>query len=222
MTSASEEEVVGWSLGFAEDVDLPGWVYLPQGLTDEEQDLFVLEVTRLLHELMRETAPQQPPPADEQLHHLLRAGLAARAESESAVLYQVWPVAGPAAVFCDVNFVRTADLPDWTQMPGVLHPAEARHIGPGLQYSSRRVIEDEDGDPLDVSAVHFVFTDDEQGVMLGLHESSSALISQALIGFGLFKNALTFSRKDGSTFTSKAPAGMIADTEWPADKDGMS
>ncbi len=222
MSWESEEVLDGWSLRFAEDIDLPGWVPLPKRLTGEEEDLFANEVTRLLQELMGETRPEGPPPSDEQLQSLVRAGLAARAASDSSVMYQVWPVAGPFFVLCHVNFVRTADLPDWTQLPGTVYPAEARHIGPGLQYSNRREVEDEDGDPLEVSAVHFVFADDDYGVMLGLEESSSALISQALVGFGLFKNALAVSRADGSLLTSQPPTGLAQDAEWPGQEDGRS
>lgn len=222
MTATSDDILDGWSLDFAEDVDLPGWVPLPTRLSAEEEDLFVSEVTRLLGELMSETQPDGPPPFEGQLQALVREGLATRAGSDSSFVYQVWPVAGPYYVLCHVNFVRSVDLPDWADLPGTLHHADARHIGPGLQYSARRVVQDAAGDPLDVSAVHLVFADDDFGVMVSLHEASSALISQALEGFGLFKNALTLSRGDGSTFTSKPPVGMIADEEWSADDDGKS
>lgn len=222
MTAASEETLDGWSLDFAEDVDLPGWVPLPTGLSAEEEELFVSEVARLLQDLIGETRDDRPPPLEGQLQALVREGLAARAISDSALMYQVWPVAGPYYVLCHVNLVRPADLPDWAELPGTVYPAEARHIGPGLQYSARRVVEGEDGESLEVSAVHLVFADDEYGVMLGLHEASSALMSQALVGFGLFKNALVLSRGDGNTFSSKPPAGIIADEEWAPDHDGKS
>lgn len=222
MSIETEETLTGWTLDFAEDIDLPGWVPLPQGLTAAEEDEYASGVAGHLQELITETRPELSPPSVEQLQSLVRDGLAARASSDSAMVYQVWPVGGPYFVFCHVNFARAADLPDWSDLPGTVHAAEARHIGPGLQYSNRRQIEDEHGDPLDVSAIHLIFADGDYAVMVGLEEASSALITQSLVGLGLYKNALIVSRGDGSTFTSEPPSAVIADSEWPIDEDGES
>ena len=219
MTPDSDELLTGWTFGFAEDIDLPGWVPLPSALTADEEELFVSEVSSQLQTLMAETRPGAPPPSEDELARLVHAGLAARAASESALMYQVWPVAGPAFLLCHVNLIRTSDLPDWAELPGTVFPAEARYIGPGLQYSARRVIDDNDGKPVEVSAIHLVFGDDDFGVMIGLDESASALISQALEGLSFFTNALVLTRGDGTTFTSIAPSRTVADDEWFASED---
>ncbi|QYJ05590.1 hypothetical protein KUV85_07910 [Nocardioides panacisoli] len=207
-----------WSLDFAEDVDLPGWVFLPVGLEEEDRELWLTEVSTALSDLVGSRSIDGVPMTTAEARSVLESGLAARAESESYVLYQVWPVTAPATVLCHVNPVRSEDLPDWSQLEGRIHAAEARYIGPGLQYSTRRTVESDEG-PVEVNSVHFVFDDGEAALMLNLEESVSALISQALVGFSLLKNALVMTRDDGSRFTSTTPAVLLEDEYWPDDQD---
>lgn len=223
MTTAIGDDLAGWSIGVAEEVDIPGWLYLPADLSTEEQDTWLDEAGTALVDLIQATAPQLdlPPTIAGQVREVLQAGLSARAESTCELMYQVWPVAGPAAVLCEVNATRTEELPDWKQMPGRVHDAVARHIGPGLQYSTRRVVDEGDG-PEDLSAVHFVFADASYAFLLSLQEGPSPLIAQALTPLAIFKDALAVVREDGELFSSTPVVEVIEDSAWPVDEEEVS
>lgn len=206
-----------WSFELAEDIDIPGWVFLPEGLTLPDQQMWLTEVTKALCDLIRSEQLDDSTGLEGEVRSVLEAGLAERARSKSSVMYQVWPAAAAAATMCHVNIAASADLPDWNEMDGRVHTAEARYMGPGLQYSTRRQVETDDG-PLDVNSVHFIFDDGSVAVMLHLEESLPALISQSLIPFTIFKDALRMVGDDGTEFTAVEPTGVIVDDTWPVKR----
>ncbi len=199
-------------------MDLPGWVHLPNDLGPADRGKLVDEVVGLLKDLIGDDLPDGTPISEAEIRAVLEAGLDARAESESYALYLVWPVMGPAAVMCHVNRVRTEDLPDWSTLDGRLYAARARHIGPGLQYSTRRTVDTDEG-PVELSSVHFVFGDERDGIMINLEESYSSLIAQALVGLSVYMNALAATREDGSRFTSTAPPALIPNEDKPSNSE---
>lgn len=206
--------VEGWSLELAEDVDLPGWVHLPGGMSGQDEQRWLTEVSGILMEIV------DPPPSGtsgHSVHDILQAGLDARATSPSYLMYLVWPVASAAAVMCHVNLVASKNLPDWPTLDGTLHAADARYVGPGLQFSTRRAVESADG-PVELNSVHFAFDDGEIGLMLTLEESVSPLVSRALVGFVFLKDALRLIRDDGSVFASVPPAALVEDSTWRPDE----
>lgn len=212
--------VDAWSFELAEDVDIPGWVFVPEGLTLQEHELWLREVTTALCEFIRSGEPEYSGALESEVRSVLEAGLAARARSSSYAMYQVWPVAAPAATMCHVNLAESADIP-WDQMDGTRHEAHARYIGPGVQYSTRREVDSDDG-PIELTSVHFIFDDGDVALILHLEESLPLLISQSLVRFTVFKDAIRLDRGDGTDFASVLPPGTIADDSWPSDDDGES
>lgn len=214
--------VDGWSLGFGEDVDLPGWLFLPEGLTPSEQDLWVDSAAELLWDVIGSGPATEARGSEAMLRSILADGLAARSASASYATYLVWPVLAPAAVMCHIDFAASDDLPNWKELEGVVHAADARYLGPGLQYSTRRQVAAQDG-LLDLSSVHFVFDDGDVALMLTLEESISTLISHAVVGFTRLKDALQVVKGDGTAFTSRVVPEYVRDEQWVlSDNDGTS
>lgn len=203
----------GWSLGFGEDVDLPGWLFLPEGLSSDEQDLWLDSATELLWDVIGSGSATDARGTEAMIRSVLADGLAARSTSASYAMYLVWPVLAPAAVMCHIDFAATDDLPNWKNLDGVVHAADARYLGPGLQYSTRRQV-DGPGGPIDLSSVHFVFDDGQVALMLTLEESISTLISHAVVGFTRMKDALQVVKSDGAAFTATAVPEYIRDEQW--------
>lgn len=201
--------VDGWSLDLVDDIDLPGWVFLPEDLSARDQDLWLTEATALLWGLIQRSLQQNDEANEEMVRTVLRQGLDARSASGSYAMYQVWPRAVPAAVMCHLNVAASQDLPDWRSLDGVLHPAEARYLGPGLQYSTRRRVEG-----VDLVSTNFVFDDGDVALMLTLEESLPPLITPALVGLTVLKDALQLARADGSVFTAAAPVVVAKDDSW--------
>ena len=198
------------------DVDIPGWVFIPEDLSLAEQELWLTEVTTALCDYIRAAEPQQSGALESEVRSVLEAGLVARARSDSYLMYQVWPVAAPAATMCHVNLAASEDIP-WSQMEGTFHEAHAQYVGPGTQFSRHDVIESEYGS-LEVVAVHFIFDDGDTALMMHLEESLSSLISPSLVRFAVFKDSVRVVRGDGRYFASRPRPGVVADEVWP-DED---
>lgn len=211
-----------WQLDLVEDIDLAGWVWLPDAFEAGEREAWVDEVVPVLQDHIGAQQVDGTPNAVGDIRGLLNAALDARAESDSYAMYQVWPVHAPAAVMCHVNRVRTEDLPDLDSLEGRrMHRTDGRYIGPGVQVSSRFTADTDDG-PMDLAAVYFVFADQEDAVVVHLDPSLPEFIAQSLVGVGIFTNALEVTRGDGTTFSSLVPSGLIADDEWDTDSAGVS
>ncbi len=211
----------GWSLGFGEDVDLPGWLFLPEGLASDEQELWLDSATELLWGVIGSGPATEARGTEAMVRSVLAEGLAARATSASHAMYQVWPVLAPAAVMCHVDFAASDDLPNWKEFDGVIHAADARYLGRGLQYSMRRQVDGAEV-PIDLSSVHFVFDDGEVALMLTLEESISTLISHAVVGFTRLKDALQVVKTDGTPFTSTVVPDYVREEQWVLSDDGVS
>lgn len=209
--------VDGWSLDLVEDIDIPGWVFVPEGLGRPEQEVWLGEAGQLLTEIIGSENSGDPVATAREVRTVLESGLAARADSGSYVIYQVWPVVAPAAVICHVNVVSSNDLPDWSELDGAMHAAEARYIGPGLQFSTRRSVDGPEG-PVELNSVHLVFDGGDVALMLTLEESLAPLVSRALTGLTVLKDALQLTRADGTKFVSNAPVGIATDEPWPFDE----
>lgn len=219
MSTDVAQTAEGWSLDMVEDVDLPGWVLLPYGAAEDLRGPWATEVAAAVR-----TLPPLPElsSSEEDISALLRAGLEIRDESSSALLYLVFPAAAAVATLCSVDFIRTSDLPQLASTDGRSFPAEARHIGPGLQWSTRRTIADDDGTEVEISSVHLVFCDEEHGIMISLGEAASLTVSQTLTGMAVLKNAIEVTRPDGTTLRSTASSVLLEESVWTADEKGVS
>lgn len=204
--------VDGWTLDLVEDIDLPGWIFLPEGLSPREQEQWLAEATTLLWGIIGPSLRADDEMNEAMVRSVFRQGLDARFASGSYAMYQVWPRAVPAAVMCHVNVVASQDLPDWRTLDGVLHLADARYLGSGLQYSTRRRVEGVDN--VDLVSANFIFDDGDVALMLTLEESLPPLITPALVGLTILKDALKLTRADGSAFTAVAPAAVVKDESW--------
>lgn len=202
-----------WRLSFAEEFDAPGWLQLPRGLAPKDHGQWIATALSWLSALMHEAGSPMDEPAVPEFRRILRAGLEERARSRSFVIYLVFPVATPAAVLCHLNVMASEALPPWSALDGVVHSAEAPHIGPGVQFSSgHRVYAG--GRPTELCAVHFAFDDGEVALLMSLEESVPVLISRALPGFVQLKDALRMERRDGGRFTSVPPEGVLEEAPW--------
>ena len=219
--SDAEDPTSQWEVQLAEDVDLPGWVWLPDELAPEERSAYVDEVVPALQDLIGTHQADGTPNTEVDIRAILEAGLDARAKSNSYAMYQVWPVRAPAAVMCHLNRAATEDLPEWDDIDGRRFAAKARYIGPGLQISSRFTADTDQG-PAELATVYFVFADGHDSVVVHLEPSVPQLVAHTMMGMGLYLNALNVTKADGSTFTSVASDATVADDDWLSDADGVS
>lgn len=208
--------VEGWSLELVDDVDLPGWVFLPEDLSPGDREVWLSEAANVLSDAIGNSYSEDLAVVQSDVRSMLEIGLAERAGSGSYLMYQVWPLLAPATVLCHVNVVASEDLPDWNSLDGVVHSADARYIGPGLQFSTRREIDGPEG-TVELNSVHLAYDGGDVALLLTLEESLAPLVSRALVGFTLLKDALQLRKGDGTLFASAAPAGLVADEQWPTE-----
>jgi hypothetical protein len=205
-----------------EEVDLPGWVWLPEDMEPAQRDSWVEEVVPAVIELIGNPEPDGGSTTSVDVRAVLESGLEARAESPSYMMYLVFPVHAPAAVMCHVNLVQTQDLPDWDDFSGRMHPAQARYLGPGVQITTEVTAETDQG-PAELTTLVYIFADAEAGIVVTFEPAFPQLIAQAMVGAGLLINALAVSRPDGTAFeAAPSTAPVIAGDEWPSGSQGVS
>ena len=212
----------GWSLDLAEDIDLPGWVWLPEDMDADQRRDWLDEVTPMVLELVSAPEGVGEPVSEAEIRGLIESGLDSRADAESYAMYMVWPVRAPAAVMCHVNLARIEDLPAWGDIQGRMHGVEARNLGPGVQITTEVTVDSDDG-PEELVTVVYVFADDEASILVNLEPSLPQLVGPAMVGVGMFVNAVAVSRPDGSAFRAQpSTAPIITGDEWPSDEEGVS
>lgn len=214
--SASE-----WSLDLVEDIDLPGWMWLPEDMDAAQRRDWVDEVTPTVLDLVSGSGDGQEPVPEAEVRALIDSALDSRADSESYAMYLVWPVRAPAAVMCHVNLARTEDLPDWGDIEGRMYGVEARNLGPGVQITTDISVEGEDG-PEELVTVIYVFAEDEAAIVINLEPSLPQLVGPAMLGAGIFMNALAASRPGGTAFRAQPTTAPIVADEWASDAEGES
>ncbi len=208
-----------WTLGLVdEDFELPGWLFLPEGLEADEQRQWV---STALGELAGTTGLDARPLDVTGARELLESARAERAASDSHAMFQVWPSFRGETVTCHLNILASGGLPEWTEPSddAVVHPADATHIGPGLQCTTRRVVELQDGRQVELTGVHFLFDNGDVTLLLSLDEAATPLIARALPAFVMLTQNLRMERKaDGAPFEAVPPQGLVADGPWPFEE----
>ena len=115
----SEAEAASWQLDLVEDIDLPGWVWLPEDMEPTSARGWVEEIVPAVVELVGDGQTGRAPGIAGRRPRGARVGARrSRCSHPSYMMYMVFPVHAPAAVMCHVNLVRTADLPAWDELAG--------------------------------------------------------------------------------------------------------
>jgi hypothetical protein len=207
-----------WTLELVEDdIDLSGWLFLPQGMTPDERDVWIATAAS---EVVGNDDMEGAPITAEGARDVLEAGLAERAAVSSQAMFQIWPSLWGVVAMCHINIVQSRELPAWEEVEdAVLHRTEAEHLGPGLQCTTRRAIEVEKDLHVELIGVHVVFDDGEVAVVLSLSESVSPLITRALPTFvRVMENLRLVRTSDGTSFASIPPEGLTAETPFPFEE----
>lgn len=203
-----------WALDISDDLEVPGWLYLPSGPSSAESSEWMAQAVEMLSPIIGAERWDGKPASEADVRELLAAGLDARALSDAVAMFQVWPVLMPVSVTCVVNILDSSALPDWGETDAVIHRAESPHVGPGLQCSTTRTVSAE-ADEFELMSVHFVFDNGEVALMLSLEESFPVLVTRALPGFVLLKDVIRMARcSDGKPFASVEPLGILDDSPW--------
>ena len=202
-----------WSLEVVEpDIDLRGWLFVPEGMDAAEQARWVAAAAS---EVIGASDLEGRPLSAEAAREILEAGLARRAATESHAVYQVWPPLRGLTAICHISVLTGAGSPVLSE-PGqdaIVHPAEAEHIGPGLQRSTRRTVHlDEDLD-IELASVQFVFDDGHTTLVVGLEETVAPLVTHALPVLVQLVQNLRLTTDHGQ-FAAVAPQGVIDEAPW--------
>lgn len=196
-----------------EELELPGWRFLPTDLNEADQLQWLAESVADL---------EGSPGWDEEVvtadgaRELLLEALEQRAGSESLAMLQVWPPLAGQTAMCHVNIVASEAMPSWTDMEdAVVHPADSPYLGPGVEVITNRKVTLEGVDDVDVTGVHLIFDNGEITVMLSLDETLTALISITLPALvALMQNLRVLNTADGTTFQAIAPPGLLVEAPW--------
>ena len=211
-----------WQLDLAEDIDLPGWVWLPQDLETDMRSAWVAEVAPVVLDLIGAHRPDGAVTTEAMVRDLLEDGLDARADSASYMMYMTFPVRAPAAVMCHVNLAEATELPDWDDLEGRMQPVDARHIGPGMQITTEFTADTDHG-RAQLASVAWIFADAEAGLIVNLEPALPELIAHAMVGAGMLMNALSVTRPDGRDFhAAPSTAPLLVADEWAAFSEGES
>lgn len=203
-----------WTVELVDDLEAPGWLPVPEGLTPSERDQWVADTSGMLEELVGTPRWDGETTTLADIRELLQMALDERDKSDAYALFQVWPVMSAAAVTCHLYVVESDSVPDLTKWDGVLHAAHAEHIGPGVQLSARKEL-NFDGGSVVVDSVNFVFSDGEALLLVGVDECIPQLAAQVVGGLTALKDILRMVREDGKVFESVLPPGAPVDESWP-------
>lgn len=201
-----------WALDLVEDIEAPGWLFIPGDLGDQQRREWISAV---LPELVgKEGWNGDPIEADDALD-VLTSALAERDQSDSIAMFQVWPPLGGDTATCHIGVFPTAEMPDWLDSDAVVHRFDAPHIGPGIQCSTKRVVSIEDGPDIDLSGVHFIFKSEEVTLVVGLDHTHELLTVNAIRGTLALLGQLRLIRSsDGQKFQSVAFEGVLEESPW--------
>ncbi|QOR71293.1 hypothetical protein IM660_03030 [Ruania alkalisoli] len=207
-----------WFLDVVDDLQIPGWFYVPGNMSSSEQREWLAACLEALPTAIgtrgydgNEIGPDDVLPS-------LREALEIRSTSPSHGIFQVWPTRGPGSVFCHVTILDTAVAPRWSELDAVCHSIDAPHIGPGLQCSIEGVVE-RDGTRMDTASVHLVFDDGETTLMLSINESFAPLVAYALPGLVALMESVRMVDAGGRQFRSIAPSGLLEEAPWNVEDD---
>lgn len=195
-----------WVVQFTEDIDIPGWFFIPEGVGTDEQNQWVAENAHELRSLVGTNRWDGEPATETDIEDILRLAFDERASTDSDALFQVWPVPFPATVLCHLNLVASSTLPSWRDVGGIVHPLSSPHLGDGVQVSTRGI---EDG--VEVSSVHLVFSNGDVALMLSVEEAPALLVARVLPELMFLSEALRLERPDGTPFVGTLPTGQLAE-----------
>lgn len=203
-----------WELDLVDqDLDLPGWRFLPPDLDAADQQQWVSESVA---DLAGTPGWDQEVVTAEGARALLLEALSQRGESESLAMMQVWPPLAGQTAMCHVNILSSEAMPSWTDLDdAVVHPTDSPHLGSGLHVITSRTGTLEGVEGVEVTGVHFIFDDGEITVMLSLDETVTALISIVLPALvALMHNLRVVNSADGTVFKGIVPQGLLVESPW--------
>lgn len=204
-----------WALDVVdEDLELPGWVLVPAGLSGAERERWLDD---LAAEITGTPGWTGEPVTAADARETAETGLALREASDALAMFQVLPAVGGETVNCYVNILDSAGLMDWDQL-GLVQPADSPHLGPGLQCSTHRTIEAE-GHFIEVTSVHFAFDNGDVTLLFSLDENLAPMISSAMLGFVALVQNVRMESADGRPFASVPPPGLLVEDAWPSEED---
>jgi len=207
-----------WGIDVVDDLEIAGWVFVPTGIEPQDHERWIRETASKLGEVVGNEGFEGETVTFEDVRPILQNALDERERAHSVAMFQVWPVQGPAAVYCHVSILSNDGLPDWTEIGAVVHSIEAPHIGPGLQVATRRTIEVE-GDPVELASVNLVFDNGEVTLLLTIDESLAPLVAYALPGLLLLMESIRLVRADGVPFVSERQVSLVEDPPWRFEED---
>lgn len=210
----ASQQTDDWVLDIVEDMEIPGWIYVPDQMTPDQREGWIAGSAHSVAEIVGDKGFDGEDITFADVRPLMEAALEMRDEADSVAMFQVWPARGPASVVCYVTVLPSSGLPDWFEISDVVHSVEAAQIGPGLQCMTRREVIAEDGTPLEVSSVHLVFDNGDVTMMLSIDEAIAELVTLALPGLLILKEIIAMQSSDGVPFRSLPPSGITEDAPW--------
>ncbi|WP_143055227.1 hypothetical protein [Nocardioides luteus] len=210
-----------WTLELVEDLDVPGWIPVPEKLTPPECEQWIASTSESLGYLVGTPRWDGEASTSADIRALLQMSLVERERSDAYALFQVWPVMSAAAVTCHLYVVETESLPDVAKWGGILHAANAAHIGPGVQLSARNELLFDGGVVL-LESVNYLFTDGEVSLLLGVDDCIPQLATSVVRGLSIFKDLLRMVREDGKVFESVLLPDAPIDESWPIEEIGAA
>jgi len=195
-----------------------GWLLVPSGLSADRRrqwrDEALASIFTLWGSAWDRVARSQ---AAASLDHALNV----RDASVAIYVFQVWHRVAPVAPLCRIIVTRSEGAPLWSDLPGRTYAVTAPNIGPGLQYSNRRVLHDENGVGHEMASSVFVFDDGETTLMIATDEIDPIFHVQMQAGLAGLVETISMNRADGVPFRSLQSEVVPADDHWEmGGKDG--
>ncbi|GGR60122.1 hypothetical protein J2S40_004363 [Nocardioides luteus] len=201
-----------WALDLVEEVEVPGWLFIPSDLGPDERREWIAAAAG---ELIGESGWDGQPMGQAEVHETLLSALAERDATDSIAVFQVWPPLNGDAATCHIGVYPTAEMPDWLDSDAVVHRFEAPHIGSGIQCSTKRALPNDGGPDVELSGVHFIFRNETSTLVVSLAEAFEPLTVYALRGVLALLHSLRLVRPDTEeAFQSVAFEGVLEDGPW--------
>lgn len=137
-----------------------------------------------------------------------------RQASAAIYVFQVWHAMAPVAPLCRIIVTRSEGAPSWSELAGRTYAVTAPNIGPGVQYTSQRVLHDGNGVAHEVASSVFTFDDGETMLIIATDEIDPLFLVHMWAGLsGLVEN-ISMESADGAPFRSVQSEEVPADDQW--------
>lgn len=192
---------------------VPGWLLVPEGLTEESGDRWVEQALGDLVSAWDEPVDDE---AGKAVAAMLHASLVDR--GDAPFVFDVWPIRAPFRSRVRVHALVSGEATDWEALGYDVTTYDTSALGPGLRCVGVGEAAVEGGT---IETVEWWATFDDGDMTIAVHVESTPtlLFDRMLAGLYGLTDSLEAVRADGAPFRALPPQPLVSDPEAVWDPD---